>query len=193
MQIFFRAKFRWPEQHHHRSLHVFLTRLSTFAVMKILLDQFADYGRWANERFVVRLKQLPEALLDSPVPNSFPSLRATLLHIRDAEHAWWCRLNNLPTRWPAQPETEIDTLIHHTEQLRMFVHEQQPGDLLREHTYTDLRGNAYTQPAWQMIMHCLNHSTQHRGQLITMMRSLGLSDIPANDLVVYQRFSSKLL
>lgn len=155
--------------------------------MKNLLDHYADYGLWANERFVARFMQLPEALLDTPVPNSFPSLRATLLHIRNAEHAWWCRLNNTPTSWPAQPEKDIATLVHHTKRLCVFVHEQQSDDLLREYTYTDLRGNAYTQPAWQMIMHCLNHSTQHRGQLITMMRSLGLSDIPANDLVVYQR------
>jgi uncharacterized damage-inducible protein DinB len=43
------------------------------------------------------------------------------------------------------------------------------------------------QPAWQLILHCLNHSTQHRGQLISQMRALGMEDIPANDLVVYQR------
>jgi uncharacterized damage-inducible protein DinB len=36
-------------------------------------------------------------------------------------------------------------------------------------------------------LHCFNHSTQHRGQLITMMRTLGLDRIPATDLIVYQR------
>lgn len=159
--------------------------------MKTLLDQYANYGRWANERFVSRLQELPDAVLDSPVPSSFPSLRATLLHIRDAEHVWWCRLTNVTTRWPAQPEQDIATLLPHTERLRTLVHERGTNALLLEHTYTDLRGNAHTQPAWQMIMHCLNHSTQHRGQLITMMRILGLSGIPANDLVVYQRSVSK--
>ncbi len=161
--------------------------------MKTLLDQYADYGRWANERFVGRLKKLPEATLDIPVPNSFPGLRATLLHIRDAEHVWWCRLMNVPTQWPAQPETDIATLVYHTERLRTLVHERDADELLREHAYTDLRGNEHSQPAWQMIMHCLNHSTQHRGQLITMMRALGLTDIPSNDLVVFQRHSSMLL
>jgi uncharacterized damage-inducible protein DinB len=38
-----------------------------------------------------------------------------------------------------------------------------------------------------MLLHCFNHSTQHRGQVITMMRTVGLVDIPANDLVVFQR------
>ena len=54
-------------------------------------------------------------------------------------------------------------------------------------TYRDLRGNAHRQSAWQMIMHCCNHSTQHRGQLITQMRQLGLEEIPATDLVRFWR------
>jgi uncharacterized damage-inducible protein DinB len=53
--------------------------------------------------------------------------------------------------------------------------------------YPDLRGNLHRQPVWQLLLHCFNHSTQHRGQVITLMRTLGLGDIPANDLVVFQR------
>jgi uncharacterized damage-inducible protein DinB len=54
-------------------------------------------------------------------------------------------------------------------------------------SYADLKGRVHAQPAWQLVLHCINHGTQHRGQLITQMRVLGLEAIPANDLVVYQR------
>lgn len=158
--------------------------------MKALLDHYADYGNWANQRFFERLEQLPEEVLDRPVPNSFPTLRATLLHIRDAEHTWWCRLTNTPSSWPAQPETGIGTLLPHSARFNELVRSMDEEALLRQHSYPDLRGNVHTQEAWQMIMHCLNHSTQHRGQLITMMRALGLTDIPANDMVVFQRLSA---
>jgi uncharacterized damage-inducible protein DinB len=154
--------------------------------MEQLLEHFADYDLWANTRFVERLQREADEVLDRPVPNSFPSLRATLLHIRDAEHVWWCRLTGTRPRWPAEEDRAIATLLPHSTRLRELVHAFDSTALKEVHEYHDLRGNAHRQPAWMMILHCLNHSTQHRGQLITMMRALGLSEIPTNDLVVFQ-------
>jgi uncharacterized damage-inducible protein DinB len=155
--------------------------------MEQLLEHFADYDLWANTRFVERLQRETDEVLDRPVPNSFPSLRATLLHIRDAEHVWWCRLTGTRSRWPAEEDRAIATLLPHSTRLHELVHAFDATALKAVHEYHDLRGNAHRQPAWMMLLHCLNHSTQHRGQLITMMRALGLAEIPANDLVVFQR------
>jgi uncharacterized damage-inducible protein DinB len=46
---------------------------------------------------------------------------------------------------------------------------------------------AHVQPVWQMLLHCFNHASYHRGQVVTMMRQFDLDEIPALDLVVYQR------
>ena len=155
--------------------------------IKPILDHYADYDLWANTRFVERLKVGSSAVLDASAPGSFPSLRATLLHIRDAENAWWGRLTGTPTKWPAEESQDIASLVRHAERFNALVHERDEGALMEERTYKDLKGNVHVQLTWQMVMHCLNHSTQHRGQVITQMRSPGLADIPANDLVVYQR------
>jgi uncharacterized damage-inducible protein DinB len=48
----------------------------------------------------------------------------------------------------------------------------------------------HRQQRWQILMHCFNHSSYHRGQLVTMMRQLDLTDIPAMDLVVFQRLQA---
>ena len=167
---------------------LFLTRLSTLSPnMKSILDQLADYELWANTRFVHRLQRETDAVLDRNVPSSFPSLRATVLHIRDAENAWYARLTGVPVVWPAEPERAIDNLLKYTVQLRGLVVGYSLSDLEGTCTYHDLKGNEYRQSRWQMLLHCFNHSTQHRGQLITMMRALGLDEVPANDLIVYQR------
>lgn len=152
-----------------------------------LLREYAAYDQWANERFVQRLARETDAMLDRPVSSSFPSLRATLLHIRDAENAWLCRLTGAPVQWPAEASKDIHTWLPYTRRLRAYVEGLNDADLNTECTYHDLRGNAHKQVRWRMLMHCFNHSTQHRGQLITMMRALGLDDIPANDLVRFQR------
>lgn len=155
--------------------------------MKLLVDQYMAYDRWANTRFVERLLQEPAEVLDAHVPSSFPSLRTTMLHVRDAGHVWLCRLSGAPHRWPAQDDTSLHTVMPHLQRLHDHVCGLDEEGLLAEHAYADLKGNVHRQPAWQMIMHCINHGTQHRGQLITMMRALGLAEIPANDLVVFQR------
>ncbi len=152
-----------------------------------LIKHYADYDRWANHRYIDRLTMEPEGLLDREAPGSFPTIRQMMLHIRNAEHAWLMRVKEEPYNWPAEPDEDIRGLGRHCDLLHDHVSSLEDRDLLRVVEYSDTKGNRYRQPVWQMLMHCFNHSTQHRGQLITMMRHLGLKDIPANDLVVYQR------
>lgn len=155
--------------------------------MTELIRHYADYGLWANTRFVERLSGEPDDVLDRPAGGSFPTLRATLLHIRDAENTWWGRLTGTPTSWPAVPETSLDTALPVCIRFHALVTGMEGTALRSMGSYADLKGRTHQQPAWQMVLHCINHGTQHRGQLITQMRLLGLNDVPANDLVVYQR------
>ena len=39
-------------------------------------------------------------------------------------------------------------------------------------------------PAWQIVMHVVNHGTLHRGQIVGMLRQLGVKP-PATDIVFY--------
>ena len=155
--------------------------------MKALLDHYVAYGLWADTRFVERLQHEWDVVLDAVVPSSFPSLRATLLHIRNAEHAWWGRITKQASNWPAEEDGSLSTVLAHSKGFSGAVLQMDEGMLHEMRQYQDLRGNTHEQPVWQMVLHCVNHSTQHRGQLITMMRFLGLKDIPTNDLVVFQR------
>ena len=152
-----------------------------------MIRHYADYGLWANTRFVERLQVEPDDVLDRPAGGSFPTLRATLLHIRDAENTWWGRLTGTPTSWPAVPETSLDSVMPVCIRFHALVTRLEEIALRSMGCYADLKGRTHQQPAWQMVLHCINHGTQHRGQLITQMRLLGLNDVPANDLVVYQR------
>lgn len=152
-----------------------------------LLREYADYDLWANTRFVERLAREPDNVLDAPVASSFPSLRKTVLHIRDAENAWLCRLMGQPVPWPADDTIDMNGLLRVSRELHAFTHGCAEADLDGPREFKTLKGDPQQSRVWRMLHHCFNHSTQHRGQLITMMRSLGLADIPANDLVAFQR------
>ncbi|HEY0978494.1 MAG TPA: DinB family protein [Flavobacteriales bacterium] len=155
--------------------------------VKELIDQYAAYDRWANTLFVERLMRESDEVLDRPVRSSFPSLRATLLHMRDAECAWCLRLDRLPPRWPADPSTAIGSVLPFVQAMHDRVRALTPDELQEEVDYHSLKGLPYLQQRLQMLMHAFNHSTYHRGQLVTMMRDLGLGEVPSTDLVTFQR------
>ncbi|MBK6627735.1 MAG: DinB family protein [Flavobacteriales bacterium] len=157
--------------------------------LSTLIQQYAAYDHWASTAFVDRLKEEPDALLDRHAASSFPTLRGTLMHIRDAENAWFLRLTGATMRWPAEPTQELDTLMPHVERFTGYARSLDEEGLMATCRYHDLKGNPYAQPAWQMIMHALNHSSYHRGQVVTQMRALGLERIPRTDLVAFQRLA----
>jgi uncharacterized damage-inducible protein DinB len=63
---------------------------------------------------------------------------------------------------------------------------QSDQDLVKSLTYKDLKGNSYTQPLIQTIQQVLNHATYHRGQVVTMLRQLGVKPVNT-DLITYYR------
>jgi uncharacterized damage-inducible protein DinB len=49
-----------------------------------------------------------------------------------------------------------------------------------------MRGNPWTQPLWEIVLHVVNHGTHHRGQAAGFLRSLGHTP-PKLDLIFYYR------
>jgi hypothetical protein len=53
-------------------------------------------------------------------------------------------------------------------------------------TYSDLKGNPYTQPIWTIVLQVVNHSSHHRGQAVGFIRALGHTP-PNVDLITFSR------
>jgi uncharacterized damage-inducible protein DinB len=52
--------------------------------------------------------------------------------------------------------------------------------------YATTRGQPFAEPLWQQMQHLVNHSSYHRGQIVTLLRQLGVSPI-GTDLIAYYR------
>jgi len=50
-------------------------------------------------------------------------------------------------------------------------------------TYKNTKGDTFTYPLWQIMMHVINHSSYHRGQVTTMLRQLEAQAVPLDFLV----------
>lgn len=161
--------------------------------MKELLLQFSAYSLWANQLLLDSILQLPEEMHTQEVPGSFNSLQKTLLHMLDAECIWWQRMK-LQERITRPSETFAgDTrdlaaqLIKQNRQWSEWVSSAQERMLQHVFIYQNTKREQFKQPMYQMLLHLFNHGTYHRGQLVTMLRELGVTRIPQTDFIVWSR------
>jgi uncharacterized damage-inducible protein DinB len=165
--------------------------------MSYTIHHHLDYTVWANETLIAKLKTLDESLLHQEVSSSFPSIAKTLLHMWDAEVVWFKRFNGVSlTDWPSKSfngstHDLFKGLIESSTGLRDFV--QSKGDTFLQSTvkYKNLKGNEFEDPVEYLLYHIVNHGTYHRGQITTMLRSLGISDPASTDIIVYWRLLKK--
>ena len=162
------------------------------------IQALASYNLWANEQFALSLQNLTYEQFTAVIPSSFPSILKTVAHIHGAEGVWHQRLENVkPTVFYELPDDangqdELSKWLNVSRGLTNLVLSYTEAQLMDSCHYTIRNGNAYTNQRWQMIQHCFNHSTYHRGQLVTMMRQVGVNTIPNSDLISYYRLMDEV-
>lgn len=158
-----------------------------------LLKDYTSYNLWANERIIHWLKTKPTEKMSYYVASSFPSLRATLLHIWAAEDIWLHRLQQIsPTEFISNSfqgsDSELfERLLQNSESFKNFVQRQSAEFFELTISYKHTSGKQFEQFSAEIILHCMQHSTLHRGQIITIARNLEITDPPKTDYIEYVR------
>jgi len=162
--------------------------------MKDTLSYYCQYNIWANKKMADFFGKQPEELLSQKIENSFPSIRKTALHILSAERSWLSRMqldmrNNKSITDDFSSTKEVfDALVKTSSDFADFIQSQKEGFFIEEVSYNTWDGTSWSMPPKIMIHHCMNHSTYHRGQLITLARQLGMKEgIPSTDILYYSR------
>ncbi len=161
--------------------------------MKIL-QRYLAFNFWANELLLsVISKELKDDLLDKEIVSSFPSLRKTIYHLWDAEFIWLKRLKGESLNdWPSKnfngTFSEAKEKILLNDKLFIdFVERLNDEKLSESFSYKNIEGKSFSNPRWESVHHCMNHSTYHRGQIVTMLRQLGITNIPSTDFISFCR------
>ncbi len=163
--------------------------------MKNLLVQYAAYNKWATQKIFDTLNQLSEIQLHHEIVSSFPSVYKTVLHLMDAENIWWQRL-----KLAEHIERPSDNFSGSFEELqkKIMLQSQQWEDwvinandhqLYHVFAYQNNKKEQFKQPVNEVLIHIFNHGTYHRGQIITMLRQLGIEKIPQTDFIAFCRDS----
>jgi uncharacterized damage-inducible protein DinB len=155
-----------------------------------------EYDRWANARMLGVAEGLTQEAFLKDLGSSFGSIRNTLSHIISAEWAWLERWNGTSPKHMLDPAGFPDVAalrarwaqVEQDQQafLRALTQERLEADV----DYFNLQGEAATLPLWQLMLHMINHSSYHRGQVTTMLRQVGAKPV-STDLVGFYRAQRK--
>jgi len=148
------------------------------------------YSTWASQRVFEAAKKLSPGELTRNVGVSHGSILGTLSHIHFADRIWYSRV--VDPKEPVIRESDLPTLEQEWPAIQRkwetWAEGLQDADLGRLVPCKSPDGIAYQVAAENAVLHLVNHNTLHRGQVVGMIRQLGIAP-PPTDLMMYYRMS----
>jgi uncharacterized damage-inducible protein DinB len=156
------------------------------------LQRLLDYSVWANRRVVRAAATLAPDDFRRDLGSSHGGVRGTLTHVLWAEWLWLERWKGVsPTT--RMDESEFKDVVALRERWKALERHRESwlaglsGAAARETVrYRTTEGKAYEAPLWQLVQHVANHSSYHRGQVVALLRQLGVRPVPT-DMVAWDR------
>ena len=139
------------------------------------LVKLFEHNNWANLQIIQACSALSEAQLDSePQSATKGSIRTTLLHLVTSQRGYLALLT-LPVE--ARPNTPLafaelqESVIKSGEGLLALVRDEPAKP---QKTQLRTRDGYFVEP-WVVMVQVINHATEHREQLKSMLSSLGVT------------------
>jgi len=156
-----------------------------------------DYTEWANGLALAAAAELTEENLRRDFNISHSSILGTLVHMAGAEWIWLERWHgNSPPKkeawalWTNEACPDLKTLNERwrdvVDRRLRFISELDESRLMSELAFKLLSGDPNSMRLVDQLQHVANHATLHRGQVVGMIRQLGLAP-PSTDLLFYLR------
>jgi uncharacterized damage-inducible protein DinB len=147
------------------------------------------YTDWANERMLATIEGLSDEQRTQVIASSFPSILETLTHIAFAEWVWLRRWSGESPASPPEGTSFAETrdrLRSVAAERRAYLDGLSDDAVAGSVSYRSIKGDPFTMNLGDVLVHCANHSTYHRGQLVTMMRQVGAKP-PGTDFTEFAR------
>ena len=138
------------------------------------------YNEWANNRILDAAERASLEQLTAPNEYGWGDLRGALVHILDAEYGWFSFLFEGKDEGILDPKNFADIAAlrqrwqQQNEITRGCLDTLNDEDLLRIHK-NERDGTTYTWILWQVLVHVVNHGTQHRAEAAALLTGFGHS------------------
>ncbi len=145
--------------------------------MSQALAELYRHNLWANSRLLDACAGLTDEQLDASTPGTYGSIRKTLVHIFLNEENYLALVTGEPSDPPLTYQEGFpgfDVLRQHArrsgEGLIQAASEIDPNRIL----HGDFRGEAYALPVTTPLIQAINHATEHRAQIATILSQQGI-------------------
>ena len=154
------------------------------------------YSSWASNRIFDAVAALPADQYMQDMKSSHGGIHGTLTHMVAAEKIWL-------SRWVGKPDARLmgtDAAPSLSDvkavwekvgyETALFLGTMTDKKLQETFPMTTSKGETFNHVYWQAIQHVVDHSSYHRGQIVTMMRQLGVKP-PGTGLIGFYREAGK--
>jgi len=154
-----------------------------------------DYTVWANHKLMRVAATLTVDDFKRDLQSSHGGVRGTLVHTMSAEWVWLERWKGVsPTKLFDEGEFPDIVAVRDRwaaieDHRASWLGSLRPDAMPEKIRYRNLQGQDFESPLWQMVQHVANHSTYHRGQIVTFLRQLGAKAV-STDLIAWDREQS---
>jgi uncharacterized damage-inducible protein DinB len=159
--------------------------------------ELSEYHIWANNQMCDWLKHISDEQWNQMVVSSFKSIYETILHMVSAEKTWLERMNKKPNSqmlavtFKGSKDELIETWKEISDGYQKFVTAMSEDQFPQTLNYKNSKGIEFNQPIYQLLVHVFNHTTYHRGQVVTMLRQVGYTDVSSTDMTTFFRLKNE--
>jgi uncharacterized damage-inducible protein DinB len=138
-----------------------------------------EYVRWGDQQSLMAARSVPDELYYKDFGLSHGSIHKMLVHMMAAQWTWL-------SRWRGQSPPKLETAEDYPTRILLeqrwplvhaammdFVAHQSPSALARTVNYRNTRGETFTLPLANLLLHVIDHATYHRGQLNSLIKKAG--------------------
>lgn len=140
------------------------------------LTTLFQHNLWANLKMLQHCANLTNEQLEATIPGTFGSIRDTLEHIVRAERSYLSRIST-GQPYPRSKDEPSLTLADMTESVQKtgsgfieWAPKVQAGDFVE----IDWDGTLREVPKSIILTQVINHATEHRAQIMTILTQLGI-------------------
>ncbi|HEX4573607.1 MAG TPA: DinB family protein [Gemmatimonadales bacterium] len=156
------------------------------------VQELFRYNAWANRRIFAALHRVAAEPYFRDLKSSHGGVHGTLCHIVWAEELWLSRWRGTPA--PAVAQGKDLTTLAAAEarweavdaERATFLAALDEAALQRTVMVQPSAGGAYRHTFREMFRHAIDHSSYHRGQVVTLLRQLDVEP-PSTGLIGFYR------
>jgi uncharacterized damage-inducible protein DinB len=160
-------------------------------MLKQYFTDLAAYNSWADQKAIDWLSQITDEQWEQVNTSSFSSVRQTAVHIASAEKIWidfWNKVADpvyLSANFTGTKNELLSIWKAASEGLETYIKSHPEEGFMRSVSFIYPNGNTGQMPYYQTFAHIINHSTYHRGQLVTLLRQAGHHQFSSVDLATF--------